>query len=76
MTQKIEIVGDTLRGPWTIKIGDAIIEYVENYELWVDENFVHHCSFTLLTDSFQVKRAERREEVNSPEPNQTQEYEA
>lgn len=60
MTQKIEIIGDSLHGPYTIKIDGKVITAVDDYELFRRDG-AHYVTFTILTDNFQLKRAEKEE---------------
>lgn len=59
MTQPIEIVGDSLHGPYTIKIDGHTIENVQDYELYREDG-VHIVKLEIITDNFTVKRAEQK----------------
>lgn len=60
MTQKIEVIGNTLCGPYTIQIDGQKLTEVEDFELYHD-NGVMKLKLILITDSFQLKRAEKSE---------------
>ena len=64
MTQPIEIIGDSLRGPYDIKIDGTSIHNVEDYELY-HEDGVHRLKLVIITDNFQLKRRENHESIKS-----------
>jgi len=59
MTPKIEIIGDSLSGPYTIKINDTIVNNVEGYSLFMQDG-VHKVTITLITDDFRLRRGKAK----------------
>lgn len=58
MSAKIEVIGDAMRGPYTVKINDTIVEFVEDYELVYDQREgVNRLKLVILTDNFQLRGA-------------------
>jgi hypothetical protein len=58
MTTKIEIIGDSLTGPWTIKLNDTVITDVEEYELYNDGR-VNRLKLVLITDNLTLKTTKK-----------------
>ena len=59
MTPKIEIIGDSLSGPYTIKINDTVVNNVESYNLFMEDG-VHKMALTLITDDFRLRRGKAK----------------
>ena len=57
MTQPIEIIGDSLRGPYTIKIDGHVVENVQDFELY-NQDGANILKLEIITDNFQIKRSE------------------
>lgn len=71
MTQKIEVLSCGLGGPYKITIDGKVIEDVESYQFWRDEeDKVHRLSFTVFTNNFQLRKDENIKFVR-PKPNQS-----
>lgn len=56
-TTKVEVIGDSLTGPYTIKLNDTVITDVEDIQL-VNDGKVNRVLITLLTNNYTLKPAE------------------
>ena len=59
---KIEVIADSTKGPFTIKINDTVVDFVEDYELYQGSDGAHRVRLTILTTDFILKKAETNNE--------------